>query len=176
MNNKSLEEYVKAHKREFDDREPSELLWSRIDQALDKEKIKKPVRMRLWLGIAASLILVATITFISTYHNHSNELQIADINPVYAKKEMHFASLIEEKKDSLQVYAKQNPALYAQFSSDLGKLGADYERLKKELQNSPNQKVVVKAMVKNLEMQLQVITQQLMIINEVNQYKKENQI
>ncbi|MNR06997.1 hypothetical protein D3C85_1230970 [compost metagenome] len=89
---------------------------------------------------------------------------------------MKFASLIEEKKDSLQVYAKKNPVLYARFSEDLNKLDQDYEHLKEELQNSPNQKVVVKAMVKNLELQLQVINQQLSIINEVNQYKEENQI
>jgi len=31
-------------------------------------------------------------------------------------------------------------------------------------------------MVKNLRLQLQVIDQQLTIINEVNQYKKENRI
>jgi uncharacterized protein YqiB (DUF1249 family) len=55
-------------------------------------------------------------------------------------------------------------------------MDADYQKLKKELADSPNQKLVVRAMVKNLELQLQVITQQLMIINQVNQYKKENQI
>ncbi|MGY0039452.1 hypothetical protein [Pedobacter sp. NJ-S-72] len=41
---------------------------------------------------------------------------------------------------------------------------------------SPNQQMVVKAMVRNLEIQIQLLNQQLSIINEVSQYKKENSI
>lgn len=175
---KKLEEYIKEHKKAFDTGSPSEQLWSRIEAGLDQEKIKKPSRVPFWLGIAASLTVIMTTIFIYTYRSPAAkaELEIADINPVYAKKEMKFASLIEEKKDSLEVFAKKNPELYAQFSTDLSQLGKNYEALKKELKNSPNQKAVVKAMVKNLELQLQVINQQLTIISEVDEYNRENQI
>lgn len=176
MKNKGFEAYIKENKKEFDLKMPSDQLWSRIDAALAKEKTKKTSRAIFWLGVAASLMVLMAFVFIYSNRKYDKDLNIADINPVYAQKEQRFASLIEEKKDSLQVYAKKNPVLYAHFSADLNKLGSDYERLKKELQNSPNQKVVVKAMVKNLELQLQVINQQLSIINEVNQYKEENQI
>lgn len=173
---KKIEEYIREHRKAFDVESPSAQLWSRIENELNREKIKKPLRVPLWLGIAASLIVIMTVTFISTYRNRGADADIAALNPSFAKKEMKFASLIEEKKDSLQVYAKENPALYEQFSTDLEKLGADYERLKKELESSPNQRVIVNAMVKNLKLQLQVINQQLFIITEVNQYKKENRI
>lgn len=176
MKNNGIEAYIKEHKKEFDLKMPSDQLWSRIDAALAKEKVKKPSRLIFWLGVAASLMVLMTFVFVYNNRKRDRSLNLADINPVYAQKEERFASLIEEKKDSLQVYAKKNPVLYAHFSADLNKLGNDYERLKKELQSSPNQKVVVKAMVKNLELQLQVINQQLSIINEVNQYKEENQI
>lgn len=175
---KKLEEYIKEHKKTFDTGSPSDQLWSRIAAGLDQESIKKPLRVPFWLGIAASLIVIMTVIFIYTYRSPGakGELEIADINPVYAKKEMKFASLIEEKKDSLEVFAKKNPELYAQFSADLDQLGSNYEALKKELKTSPNQRAVVKAMVKNLELQLQVINQQLSIISEVDEYKRENQI
>lgn len=177
MSKRGLEEYIREHRKEFDLNSPSDQLWGRISTALDGDTVKKRSRVPFWLGIAASLIVVLSVIFTYTYRNREQgELEIADINPVYAKKEMKFASLIEEKKDSLQVFAKKNPKLYAEFSADLLKLGSNYEVLKKELQNSPNQKVVVRAMVKNLELQLQVINQQLMIMTEVDEYKKENQI
>ncbi|RZM23433.1 MAG: hypothetical protein EOO88_26185, partial [Pedobacter sp.] len=86
------------------------------------------------------------------------------------------ATLIEEKRDSLEVFAKDNPELYQKFSADLEKLDGNYKSLKQELLHSPNQKLVVKAMVKNLELQLQLISQQLTIINQVQQFKKDNQI
>lgn len=176
MKNNGIEAYIKEHKKEFDLNLPSDQLWSRIDAELAKEKEKKRSRLTFWLGVAASLTVLMAFIFVYNNRKQDKSLNLAEINPVYAQKEEHFASLIEEKKDSLQVYAKKNPVLYAHFSADLNKLGTEYERLKKELQSSPNQKVVVKAMVKNLELQLQVINQQLSIINEVNQYKEENQI
>lgn len=173
---KELESYVKEHKKSFDTDEPSGELWSRIESELDKKKVKKTIKLPFWLGVAASLVVIVSIIFMSTYLNKHKELELADINPAYAKKELKFASLIEEKRDSLLTFAKDNPVLYQQFSADLNKLGADYEHLKKELQNSPNQQFVVKAMVKNLELQLQVISRQLLIINNVDEYKKENKI
>lgn len=172
---KKIEEYIREHRREFDVELPSDQLWNRIEQGLNKEKIKKPFRVPLWLGIAASLIVVMTFTFIYTYRSYT-DTGIADGNPGFAKKEMKFASLIEERKESLQAYAKDNPALYQQFSSDLEQLETDYAKLKEELHRSPNPRLIAGAMVKNLRLQLQVIDQQLSILTEVDQYKKENSI
>jgi hypothetical protein len=173
---KKLEEYVKGHRREFDLNTPSEELWGKIEKSLDEQKVKKPLRLQVWIGIAASLFAIVTITFLYTYRNSSQEVSIADVNPSYAKKEMRFASLIEEKKDSLQVFAKENPALYKKFSADIEKLDTDYDHLRQELQSSPNPRLIVKAMVRNLELQLEVINQQLTIIYQVEEFKKENRI
>ena len=173
---KKLEEFVQGHKKEFDLNSPSDELWSKIANKLDEQKVKKPLKLQVWIGIAASLIVMMGITFLFTNHNRSQEVRIADVNPTYAKKEIRFASMIEEKKDSLEVYAKENPALYKKFSADIEKLDADYDRLKLELQSSPNPRLIVKAMVRNLELQLEVIDQQLLIIYQVEEVKKENRI
>ncbi|WP_316790350.1 hypothetical protein [Pedobacter frigoris] len=176
---KKIEEYIKDNKKAFDIGIPSKDLWNKIEAALDErrpEKKKKHLGLLFCLGVAASLILVMTFIFMSTYRNYKKEVEIADVNLGYAKKEMKFASLIEEKKDSLQIYAKDNPDLYNKFSNDLLELNKDYIKLKKELQHSPDQKLVVRAMVRNLEIQLQIINQQLSVISQVNEYKKENQI
>jgi hypothetical protein len=173
---KKLEEYVKGHKKDFDLDSPSEELWGKIANKLDEQKVKKPLRLQVWIGIAAFLIVIMGIAFLYTYPNKSQEVSIADVNPSYAKKEMRFASMIEEKKDSLQVYAKENPALYKKFSEDLQKLDADCDHLKQELQSSPNPRFIVKAIVRNLELQLEIINQQLSIINQVQEFKKENRI
>lgn len=173
---KKLEEYVRGHRKEFDLDSPSEELWGRIVGKLDEQRAKRPLRLRVWIGIAASLIVLLGITFLYTYHYKTEEVDIADVNPVYAKKKMRFVSLIEEKKDSLEVYAKENPALYKEFSAEIKHLDADYDRLKQELQTSPAPRLIVKAMVRNLELQLEVINQQLSIIYQVEEYKKENRI
>lgn len=171
-----LEDFIKENKRAFDTDLPSANLWDRIEQDLNKKKQKKRTDLRLWMGIAAAVLVVLSCGIFLLMPARQSNVTLAEVNPVYAKKELRFAGLIEEKRDSLQVFASTNPELYRQFTADLQKLDLAYSKLKKELPGSPNQQLVVKAMVKNLEIQLQVLSQQLTIISQVSQLKKENSI
>ncbi|RZL47178.1 MAG: hypothetical protein EOP00_12695 [Pedobacter sp.] len=172
MSNK-LEGFVKDNKKEFEVKGPSDQLWAKIEAELDKkEQPIKSIKLYQWMSIAAMLLISVGVYFTYNYKQSQN-IDVADINPEFGKQEVRFVSQIEEKKDSLNTYAAANPDLYKKFTDDLKNLDAEYDRLKSELPTSPNQLFVVKAMVKNREMQLQVLQQQLMIINQVNQYKKE---
>lgn len=175
MNNR-LETFVKENRRSFDVLEPSAGLWAKIEQELDSKKKKKPINLYLWISAAASIVIVLSLTWLYVGRITNRDIEIADVNAAIAKKEIHFAGLITEKRDSLAIFASANPDLYKKFTSDLKKLDEDYERLKAELPTTPNQLFVVKAMVKNRELQLQLLKQQLMIINQVDDYKRVNQI
>ena len=173
MSNK-LEGFVKENKRAFEAKGPSDQLWSRIEAELDKKSKKKTIKLYQWLSVAA--LLVMSVGFYYSYRQTNAEIVVADVSSDYGKKEVLFASLIEEKRDSLALYSKENPDLFKKFVGDLKKLDENYEELKKELQTSPNPEVVVSEMMKNLEIQANILSQQLSIINQVNQYKKENTI
>jgi hypothetical protein len=176
MSNK-LEGFVKDNKKEFEVKGPSNELWAKIEAELDKkQQPKKSIKLYQWMSIAAMLVISVGIYFTYNYKQANSTIEIAQVSPEFSQKEVRFVNQIEEKKDSLAVYATENPELYQQFTSDLKNLDAEYEKLKLELQKTPNQLFVVKAMVKNREMQLQVLKQQLTIINQVNQYKKESSI
>lgn len=172
-----LEGFVKDNKKQFEVKGPSDQLWAKISAELDKkQKPKKSIKMYQWMSIAATLVVSLGLYFTYNY-NQAKNINVADINPEFGQKEVSFVSQIEEKKDSLDVFASKNPDLYKRFTEDLKSLDEEYDRLKKDLPESPNQLLVVRAMVKNREMQLQVLKQQLMIINQVNQYNKsENSI
>lgn len=177
MSNK-LEGFVKENKKEFEVKGPSAGLWDKIAAELDKEeeekKPRKGIKLYQWMSIAAMLLISIGVYYTYTYKQANSAIDIAHVSPEFSKKEVRFANAIEEKKDSLAVYATANPELYQSFTEDLKNLDAEYEKLKAELQKTPNQLFVVKAMVKNRELQLQVLQQQLAIINQVNQYKKES--
>ncbi|KRT18163.1 hypothetical protein ASU31_02460 [Pedobacter ginsenosidimutans] len=175
MNNR-LETFVKENRKAFDVMEPSAGLWAKIEQELDNKKKKKPAKLYLWMSAAAAIVVVFGLAWLYVGKLQNKDLEIADVSASYAKKEVHFAGLITEKRDSLAIFASANPELYKKFTADLKKLDEDYERLKAELPTSPNQTFVVKAMVKNREIQLQLLKQQLLIINQVDDYKRVNQI
>jgi hypothetical protein len=169
-----LEQYVKEHKKAFNTDMPSDELWGKINTTLNKKKVIEPYKLKLWIGIAATVTMAMIILFYYTDDRQNATISVADVNPAYARKQVKYASLIERKTDSLEVLAKENPKLYHKFSADLQDIKSDYKELKQQLPESANQALVVKAMEKNLELQLQVVSQQLTIINQVNQYKKEN--
>ncbi|SMC69093.1 hypothetical protein [Pedobacter africanus] len=173
---RKMEDYIREHKKAFDLEAPSDALWAKIEQQLDKKKKARPFNLNLWMGIAASLVLIAAVTFMFTRHQKNKQIDVADISRALGEKEARFANMIDEKKDSLKALAEDNPDLYQKFSADLNQLDKDYADLKKELQHSPNQKLVIEAMVQNLQIQLQIINQQLSVINEVNTNRKDNQI
>lgn len=169
-----IKEFIKDNKQEFEVKSPSENLWAKIEAELDQKKQpKKSFKLYQWMSIAALLLVSLGIYFTYNYER-SQDIGVADINKEYGLKESRYANEIKEKKDSLVHYASANPVLYDKFTADLKNLDEEYERLKVELPKSLNQTLVVKAMVKNREMQLRVLNQQLMIINQVNQYKENS--
>lgn len=173
---KNIEDYIKKNKGDFDVEIPSDKLWGRIDAGLNQQKLNNNRKFPIWFGIAASVFLVVGGLCLYKFYARNSRPELSAVNSGYLKKELKFASLIEEKKDSLQMYAKDNPDLYKKFNEDLNELDKDYERLKKELQHSPDRRFVIKAMAQNLETQLQIVSQQLSVISEVNNYRRENQI
>lgn len=178
MNNR-LETFVKDNRKAFDVMEPSAALWAKIEKQLDEQKPAKAVkskRLYLWMSTAAAVIVVFGLVWLYKGKTQNLDVEIADVNAAAAKREIQFTSLITEKRDSLAIFASANPDLYKKFTTDLKKLDEDYERLKAELPTTPNQLFVVKAMVKNRELQLNLLKQQLLIINQVDDYKRVNQI
>ena len=181
MNNR-LETFVKDNRKAFDVAEPPLGLWARIEAELDAKKNsadtnkKKSIKLYLWMSAAAAIVVVFALGWLYAGKMQGNDVEIADVNVAYAKKEVHFAGLINEKRHSLAIFAAANPELYKKFTAGLAKLDEEYERLKSELPQSLNQNFVVKAMVKNREIQLQLLKQQLLIINQVDDYKRVNQI
>jgi uncharacterized protein YqiB (DUF1249 family) len=87
---------------------------------------------------------------------------------------MHYASVIEIKRSELKRIEKEEPQLYQEFSSEIRKMDENYQRLKNDLPASPNQEETVKAMIRNLQIQADVLNQQLEVIKQINKSKKEN--
>lgn len=175
MNNK-LTEFIKENKKAFEVEGPSLALWNRIDSELIKQqKSKSRIKRYYWMKAAALLLLTVSV-FILYRRNQNLPVKIADVNFAAKQKAVQFAHQIKEKKDSLAGFIQSDPELYAKFNNDLNLLANDYEKLKKQMQSSPNKATLVRAMLKNLELQLQVLNQQLIIFNQVEEYKKEKVI
>jgi hypothetical protein len=176
---KRLEDFIKANREEFDNLEPSAGLWDRIEQQMPatvvniaKKKEAKTFSLGFVLRVAAMVIVVMGAGF-GLYLKMSKPagINLASINPEYAKQQVQYTSLIETKRTELKELTKSDPQLYEEFSGEIVKMEASYKKLKKDLATSPNQERVLRAMIRNLQIQTEVLNQQLQVIEQFNDIK-----
>jgi hypothetical protein len=177
---KRLEDFIKANKEQFDDLEPQAELWSRIEKQLPvpeimpKKREEKTFSLGFVLRVAATVIVVMGISFLIFLRSIKPEgVNLAAINPEYARQQVHYASLVETKRTELKQIARTNPALYNEFSKEIAQMDSTYKSLNHDLATSPNQELVLQAMIRNLQIQTQVLNQQLDVIEQYNQAKKD---
>ena|ERR1041385_2326946 len=176
---KRLEDFIKMNKDEFDDLEPSTDLWSKIEKHLPPEGPMQPREAKTFslsfvLKVAASVIIIMGIGFgLYLRHERTAAVNFASINPTYAKQQMHYASLVQNQRRELKSIAKTDPDLYKEFSAEIAKMDSTYNRLNKDLATSPNRERVLRAMIRNLQIQSEILNQQLEVIEQINQTKKE---
>ncbi len=179
---KRLEDFIKANKEEFDELEVKAGIWGNIEEQLpaefeDAPKQKKTFSLGFVLRVAAAVIVVMSISFVLYMRNAKNStgVNLAAINPEYAKEQVHYASLISTKRTELKALSKSDPQLYREFSAEIAHLDSTYKKLNSDLATSPNQEFVLHAMIRNLQSQTEILNQQLMVIEQYNQMKKEQQ-
>ncbi|RCH55003.1 hypothetical protein DJ568_11060 [Mucilaginibacter hurinus] len=177
---KRLEDFIRANKDEFNDIEPRAELWGKIEQNLQLNKPRLTTReaktfsLAFVVKVAASVIIVMGVCFALYLRNQNTAgVSLADINPAYAKQQMHYASVVQNKRSELKELAKSDPQLYKEFSKELHKMDSVYKKLNSDLATSPNQERVLRAMIRNLQVQTEVLNQQLSVIEQFNQMKKE---
>ena len=178
---KRLEDFIKANREEFDDLEPKADLWSKIEQQLPAQEVEivkkreaKTFSLGFVLRVAAAVILVMGVSFLFYLRSEkSTSVDLAAINPEYAKQQVHYASLVEAKRTELKAIAKTDPQLYKEFSGEIAKMDSSYNKLNSDLATSPNQELVLHAMIRNLQIQTEVLNQQLGVLEQYNQMKKE---
>jgi len=178
-----LENFIKDNRSDFDQFEPPANLWAKIEKQLDEKQIGIPqnkiekrervVRLSFLLKLAASIIpiLFAGIWFYQ--YQFKQSAYLSNIDPQLAQQQVHYASLIEVKRSELKRIENEEPQLYQEFSEEIKKMDANFQKLKQDLPASPNQEETVKAMIQNLQIQIDLLNQQLEIIQQINQLKKE---
>ncbi len=184
---RKLEKFISDNRNEFDDAIPSAKVWEKLEAGFEQKKPRKfilPV-LQKW-SIAAAVLITAGIAGFILLNSKNAAVNTppmavidspADINklaPDYAPEVNQFARLIALKQQELKAMAPEQPALYRKFSGDINQLDSSYKSLKSQLSINPNKEMLLEAMIQNLQLQLNVLNQQLNIINQIKQSKKEN--
>jgi len=179
---KRLEDFIHDNRDGFDELEPKPASWISIEQRLSfdkkdtlKQKEAKTFSLAFVLRVAAIIVTVMGVSFVLYLQSGKNKVggvDLAAINPIYAKQQMQYASLVKAKRSELKAIARIDPQLYEEFNGEITKMDAAYKKLTSDLKTTPNQERVLHAMIRNLQVQSEVLNQQLQVIEQYNQQIK----
>jgi hypothetical protein len=187
---KELKKFIDENRREFDDDLPSASAWYQIERSIGFNKPTKQFSVRAihkWAAAAVFFIVAACFYFLVLRNDNSgsgmvktetppvnnggNTTDISRIAPEYAAEAKKIYLSIENQQQQLKAVAGEQPELFTQFSEDLATLDSSYRVLKIQAVQTPNREVIIRAMLQNLQLQAELLSKQLEILNEFKNHK-----
>lgn len=181
----NFEDHIRANREQFDAALPADHVWKSLEEKIKPAAKTATIRSfswKPWLAAASllGLILLAAWFFnrpanpsSPTLANNTQDL-IQEINPNYAREMHAFTAMIETRQVELKKIEKEQPALYREFMDDISRLDSSYNALKIQLPTNPNREQLLEAMITNLRLQADLLTQQLQVIQKIKNAKKGN--
>ncbi len=184
-----LEQFIQTNRDAFEQGSPSAQVWERLAAQLPitnvpEQLVTNPFRAihrgagwarGVWAASVAVLLLAAGLWWVNDRYAVVRQPDLVAVSPGYAKEMAQYASLIDTKRFELQQLTTSNPALYGQFEQDLKHLDTSYQGLRHDLPDTPNQEVLIQAMIQNLQLQIDLLNEQLRVIQRIKQQRTPNE-
>lgn len=166
-----LKQFVEDNRDEFEVHQPREHLWDGVDERLQQGR--KGTRWQR-LAIAASVLLAVTCgAWFFVASRQTPPAATVAMPPSIKDAEVYFTSIVQMKDAELEQYCMPQPQLCREFESDMAALSEAYRQLKTEYAAAADKEMILQAMTANLQMQVQLISRQLQIMESVKQKKEE---
>lgn len=179
MKTDHLEKYITDHRDEFDELEPSPMMW-------DKIETREPKKVHLnWKTIGLRVAAVVVI-FIASYYFHDyvesrntnqNQMMASEEqqNPMYQElmeAEFYYTAQIEETKQAVFHLTNNNHNLRKEINLELVDLDKVFQELKNDLSDNADNDEVIVAMIQNYRLKLEILND---ILNQLKSTdEKEN--
>ena len=183
-----LEKFIRKNRGDFDDADPSDKVWKKIERSLPVKKEAKRFTIKdIYKWSAAAAIFFVTLTSVyflfikkqpgndpektstvktGTQENSSRLDNFNSISIEYAAEFKEAEQAVEIRQKELRTAVANDPVLYRKFQQDLNTLDSSYRVLREQASQSMNGDVIIKAMIQNLQLQSELLSRQLMIIRE----------
>ena len=160
-----IEKYIIDNREQLDGRMPPESAWQHIEAGL--RTTKKSSYLRYWQAAAVIFFVVSIGLFVKNYQP-SDRLAVSETALEFKTTEEYYLDVIENQQGLLTSYLKQYPDLATDFRNDLSELSENYNNLKKDFEDTGDTEVL-NALIKNLQLQQDLLRNQLNIIQQIEQ-------
>jgi hypothetical protein len=162
-----LEDFIRDNRAAFDDKEPSEKVWTGVNASLGLRPTSVWNSVVLWR--AAAVIFMVLCGYLLIPKTAENSVAKDNSSTEFDDVEAYYFKQISEKVEMIDEFQKSEGL--NGFTHDFQQLEAMYMVLKEEMKTSPSQKVK-DALVLNLLVRIDLLNQQLHKLEK--EYKKDN--
>jgi len=168
-----LENFVQKNRAAFDDKEPSDKIWKRVEATLPAAyKSSRWNSVVIWRAAAVIFMVLCAYLLIpkNSIKQQSNDAALRDFNDV----ETFYVEQISEKVELIDELQKHEGM--SGFTHDFKQLEAMYAVLKEDMKTHPSKKVK-EALILNLLIRIDLLNQQLHALEnggERSDERKEN--
>ena len=183
-----LEIFIKKNKEALDTHIPSEKNWDKIKNKINLKKTEQPPQKAkvvslnfVWKMAASFLIILCASVYLvwnlaSSYNEktESTRLTLEEISPELAQAEMYYSQVIKEHITLLNAYTTVDSQIKEEFKKDIAELDKAYTLLGNDLMENADNEIIVSEMIQNLQIRVELLSQQIMILENIKQQKNEN--
>ena len=170
-----LEKQIRTNRQKFDSQEPSTGHMERFEQKLHKQpSISLFSRIPYALKAAVVLLLVALSSILiyeqaRIYYANQRVLSLQDISNEFGEAEYYYTSLINNKYQEINRLNIDNPKQKEMLTIELEEMDILFHSLQNDFQSNPNDQRVINAMISHYQLKLEVMSQIIKQLEEVNQ-------
>ena len=174
-----IEKYIKGHRDEMDVKIPRNDLWGDIEQQLESssKQVRISKSVMYWKAAAVILLLITSwlaIDKLTSENRNIRQAEVAVVNPELMEAEGYYISLIDQKREEI-INLGQKYELGKDFLKEIDQLDKMYAILKQDLKGG-NEDNLVDAMILNLQLRVEVLSQQLRIIQSIEKSQKDETV
>ena len=170
----NLEEFIREHRDEFDSYTPAENMWPIVDKKL-RHKHRR-IGKTYYAATASLLLILGSFLWFMKHTDTRNIPQVSQevvVTPEIKDAEVYYTSLVETKRTEVKQMCTAYPDVCKDFEAEIDTLHALYGQLKIEYKNSNGNEAVLQAMIQNLQMQVQLLSTQFQVIQNIKQRERK---
>lgn len=158
----SLKNFINTHRDAFDEKQPSEKVWSNIERNVFKQHTPLWSNIQLWRAAAVLFLTLSVFLFVSTRYP-SAPSDKAKLQVEFNDLEKFYNGQIADKVELINHIQELNEE--ESFVQDLEKLDAMYQVLREQMKSNPSEKIK-DALILNMLVRIDLLNQQIKSLEE----------
>ncbi len=154
----SLKNFIKQHREEFDDKQPSDHAWTKIQSKLPGRSVALWSNVHVWRAAAVLFLALSVYLMVSGNFNQQAGADRAKLQVEFNDLENFYNEQIADKVELISNIQEFNDD--DSFAQDLEKLDAMYQVLREQMKAHPSEKIK-DALILNMLVRIDLLNQQI---------------